>query len=223
VAGHQFCSSFTLGGWEGLAAYMRYRPEGVGPQFPPHTANTGQRVPGLLHLAQRRADGVLLDALLTDAPGEWFNKWATNETEDGAEGARWVAEHADAFLLFADSDELSGEKRGEARDELFKLAQRLAQHLNRRPIAIVWSKTDVEVQPLLREQIEKRLKLLFPTAPSFSVSVRKKREHSGDAAKEYLAVVSWLLAERIPAMTGAVLPVSRQDDPFFVYRGGHYG
>jgi hypothetical protein len=91
VVGHQFCSSFTLGGWESLAAYMRYRPEGVGPQFPPHTANTGQRVPGLLHLAMRREDGVLLDALLTDAPGEWFDKWAANETQDAAEGARWVS------------------------------------------------------------------------------------------------------------------------------------
>ena len=219
LAAHKFGSSFTLGGWESLAAYMRYRPEGIGPQFPPHTANTGQRVPGLLHFALRRADGSLLDALFTDAPGEWFDKWAVNEMHEGAAGARWIAKHADAFLLFADSEELAGERRGEARDELFKLGQRLAQHLGGRPLAIVWSKSDVDVRPTFREQIEERFRFLFPTAPAFSVSVRKKREHHGDAAKEYLAVTSWILGQQTNPATLSGLTTLRPDDPFFAFRG----
>ena len=216
---HNFVSSYTLGGWETLAAYMRYRPEGVGPQFPPHTANTGQRVPGLLHFAQRRVDGALVDALFTDAPGEWFDKWAVNETQGEAEGARWVAKHADAFLLFVDSEELADERRGEARDELFKLAQRLAQHLGQRPIAVVWSKSDIEVRPALRAQVEMRFGFLFPKAPSFSVSIRKQRENRGDAAKEYVEVVSWLFAQRTTSAKPPMLPVLHPEDPFFAFRG----
>jgi Double-GTPase 2 len=219
---HKFGSAFTLGGWESLAAYMRYRPEGLGPQFPPHTANTGQRVPGLLHFALRGADGALMDALFTDAPGEWFDKWAVNETQEGAAGARWIAKHAEAFLLFVDSEELAGERRGEARDELFKLGHRLAQHLDRRPIAIVWSKSDIDVRPTFRKQLDERFRLLFPAAPAFSVSVRKKREHHGDAASEYLAVVSWLLAQETNPATLTGLPTWRPEDPFFSFRARRY-
>jgi hypothetical protein len=217
--GYRFASSFTFAGWESLAAYMRYRPEGIGPQFPPHTANTGQRVPGLLHLARRCGDGGLLDMLFTDAPGEWFDRWAVNETQEAAEGARWIAEHADAFLLFVDSEDLAGARRGEARDELFKLSQRLSQHLAERPLAMVWSKSDVEVPSAFRQQVVKRFEALFPKSPSFSVSVRKKREHHGETAREYLEIISWTMAQ---LATPAGLPdllVMHLENPFLAFRG----
>lgn len=218
VEQHRFAGSFTFGGWENLAGYMRYAPEGIGPQFPPHTANTAQRVPGLLHVALRRTDGRLVDALLADAPGEWFNKWATNVAHEDAEGARWTAEHADGFLFFVDSEELAGANRGAARDDLFKLAQRLAEHRDGRPVAVVWSKADVTVRPAIREQVEARLKQLFPDACAFPVTVRQPGPAS-DAARQYLDVVSWLLNYRSERLPFASLPVRRADNPFLAYRG----
>jgi hypothetical protein len=49
--------------------------------------------------------------MFADAPGEWFQKWAANrDSADGA-GARWVAEHADVFLLVADCEALQAPAR----------------------------------------------------------------------------------------------------------------
>ncbi len=215
---HKFAGSFTLGGWENLAGYMRYAPEGIGPQFPPHTANTAQRIPGLLHFALRRADGLLVDAVLADAPGEWFNKWATHVAHEDAEGARWTAKHADGFMFFVDSEELAGANRGAARDDLFKLAQRLAEHRAERPVAIVWSKSDLTVRPAIREQVDARLKQLFPDGRIFSVTVRQPGPAS-DAAQRYFDVMSWLLNYRVTQRSLSSLPARREDNPFLAYRG----
>ncbi len=215
---HRFAGSLTLGGWENLAGYMRYAPEGTGPQFPPHTANTAQRLPGLLHLALRRSDGLLVDAILGDAPGEWFNKWAAHVAHEEAAGARWIAQHADGFILFVDSEELAGANRGAARDDLFKLAQRLAEYCAERPVAIVWSKADLIVRPAIREQVDMRLKQLLPDGRIFSVTVRQPGPAS-DAAQRYIDVMSWLLNHRVEQPSLSQLTVRQRDNPFLAYRG----
>ena len=74
----------------------------------------------------------LLDVLMTDAPGEWFDRWAVDRSSPQAAGARWVAEHADSFALLADSEALIGADRGEVRRSLRRLAQR-AQRGSTRP------------------------------------------------------------------------------------------
>jgi hypothetical protein len=216
--GHRFAGSCTFGGWENLAAYMRYAPEGIGPHFPPHTVNTGQRVPGLLHLALRRADGMLVDTLMADAPVEWFNKWATNVAHEDGVGARWTANHADGFMFFVDSEDLAGANRGVARDDLFKLAQRLADARAGRPIAVVWSKADVAVRPAIRVQVETRLKQLFPDARAFSVTVRHAQPASA-ATRDYLSVVSWLLNWNAERHELAPLSIRCPNNPFLAYRG----
>lgn len=215
---HEFSGSFTLGAWENLAGYMRYAPEGIGPQFPPHTANTGERVSGLLHFAVRRRDGALVDMLLADAPGEWFNKWATHTSHEEAAGARWIAKHADGFMLFVDSEELAGANRGVARDDLFKLAQRLEEHLEGRPLAVVWSKSDWVVRPTIKAQVENRLKQLFPSAPVFTVTVRAD-ETGEDAASKYLEIISWLLRHQTKGPTMPSPAVLRDTVPFLAFRG----
>lgn len=218
VSGEPFAGSFTLGGWENLAAHLRYKPDGIGPAFPPHTVARVKSAPGLLHLATRRADSRIHDLLLADAPGEWFRSWSINQGHDSAIGARWVAKHADAFLLFVDCDALSGPARGVARDDLFKLALRLGAHLNSRPVAIVWAKADKTIPSTLKQQLDERLKHHFPTARNFSVSAVSPSAN-GDPGSQFLEVVSWLMAQRKAAALDFAIPTNKPDDPFLAYRG----
>ena len=137
-----FSGSYTLAGWEGLARYTRWAP-GRPPTFPPHTTSYATRQPGLLHVGVRdRAQ--LHDVFLTDAPGEWFTEWARNDASSAAEGARWIAQHADTFLLFIDTERLSAPAtRGEARNQFQLLLERIAQVTDGRPLLLVRSKCDI--------------------------------------------------------------------------------
>ena len=140
-----FSGSYSLAGWELVANSLRWEPGSVPPRFPPHTSSRGGRMPGLLHLAFNRDDGYRRDYVMTDAPGEWFQKWAVNREAEGAEGARWAAEHADAFLLIADREALSGSGRSAARSDIQLLARRLAAELRGRPVGLVWTKVDTSI------------------------------------------------------------------------------
>lgn len=218
VDGYQMAGSFTLGGWENMAAYLRYKPDGIGPTFPPHTPTTAKTAPGLLHIATRDSDFRLHDFLLADSPGEWFHRWAINQADESARGARWVAKHADGFMFFIDCDALTGTNRGVARDDLFKLALRLAGHIGTRPIAIVWAKHDVVVSDAIREQVETRLRQHFPTAKNFTVSAKSPPADT-DPARPFLDVLSWIVAQREIITPSPALPPLRPQDPFLAFRG----
>jgi hypothetical protein len=213
----QFTGSYTFGGWENLAHYLRYPPQGIGPGFPPHTPVASKTAPGLLHFALRR-NGRLLDILLSDAPGEWFTNWSVNVAHPEAAGARWIARHADGFLLFVDCDVLAGSDRGVARDGLFRLAQRLAACTQKCPVAVVWAKSDIQLSPTMREQVEMRLKQLFPTAQHFATSV-KQSSRDIDTAEPFFDVLEWLLSQRDPTHDVPELSVKRSEDPFLAFRG----
>nr|WP_205619519.1 hypothetical protein [Alcaligenes sp. HPC1271] len=134
-----FSNSYTLAGWEAVATSLRWKP-GQLPSFPPHTPSGAARAPGMLHLAFRHEDGALRDLLFADAPGEWFQKWAINEQDDSAEGARWIARHADVILLIADRQALAGSKMGTARNDFQLLAQRAVAEARGRRLVLVWTK-----------------------------------------------------------------------------------
>jgi hypothetical protein len=137
-----WCGSYTLTGWEGIARYTRWAP-GRPPTFPPHTTSYATRQPGLLHLAVRDREQ-LRDVFLTDAPGEWFTEWARNEGSSAAEGARWIAQYADAFLLLVDTERLADPAtRGEARNHFQLLLERVAQVTDGRQLLLVRSKCDI--------------------------------------------------------------------------------
>ena len=122
----RFSGSYSLAGWEVVASSLRWEPGSVPPSFPPHTSSHEGRMPGLLHWAFKRDNDRRRDYVMTDAPGEWFRKWALNRNATDAEGARWAVEHADVFLLVADREALSGPGRGAARSDIRLLARRLA-------------------------------------------------------------------------------------------------
>lgn len=173
IPNKSFAGSFTLRGWESLANNLRY-PTGAEPMFPRHTPVTEDRVPGLLHIAFRNATRRLEDVLFTDAPGEWFSNWAKDRNADNAAGARWIARHANAFLFFIDSEELAGANRGNARNLITSLAQRLADVIGNRQVLLLWSKDDVTVDAGMKEQIKDRLHTYFPGAPQIAVSIRNE-------------------------------------------------
>lgn len=215
----RFAGSYTLGGWENLAHFLRWKPDQA-PSFPPHTSFNAGRTPGMLHLAFRRDDASLEDVLLTDAPGELFTRWAIDKTAPELDSARWLARHADAFLFLVDSDALSGSSRGDARTSTLTLAERLNDELDGRPVAVVWAKSDVEVKESLRDALTTRFGKLFPLRQEFRVSVQREEGKAQVTEKSFIDLLSWLLMTRRPAQTEYLpLAVQRTDDAMIAYRG----
>lgn len=192
IPGYQFAGSNTLPGWELIAGFLTFEDGSNQVSFPPHTTRNAGRVPGLLHLALKDMDGHLLDVLFTDAPGEWFNEWRSHEGAALAEGAAWIHQQGDGFLLFADCEELLGPTRGSARNQLQMVADRLVTGLGCRPLGLVWAKSDFgELRPAIRESIQQRILSADPLHyREFAVSVERS-EPQWHA--QVLASVAWLL------------------------------
>jgi hypothetical protein len=138
--GRQFAGSFTLSGWHQIARHLEWGSDNRG--FPPHTTASNNRVPALLHEALLYK-GKIHHLLFADVPGEWYRAWAYDA--EAVPGAQWIAQHADSFVLLADSEVLSGEQRGEARGNYEALAHRLASAAGDRPVVPVRTKADVDI------------------------------------------------------------------------------
>ncbi len=212
-----FAGSCSFGGWENLAHWLRW-PPGCGPSFPPHTSLHDKRQPGLLHLAFRTGNGMLEDVLLTDAPGEWFARWAVDRYDSAAEGARWTVQFANAFILVIDCKALAGPKRGIARSQLYDIAQRLADEKASRPVVIVWAKSDENVDAAMRTAVRDRLSDKLPQSPHFAVTI--KNSDTPAVANALLAPLAALLKNH-PALPRPIplLPSMEQSDAFLTYRG----
>lgn len=217
-AQHQFTGSFTFGGWEKLAAYVRHAPDGIGPGFPPHTPVTENRLPGWLHLGFRAENGELRDVLLADTPGEWFSRWAMRPDDEGASGARWIARHVDGFLFFVDSAGLVGPDRRIVAEKTEFLAQRLSGVLAGRPVVIVWAKSDQEVRAELRSDVEDSLKSAFPNAKVFQTSVQSEPENA-EPTRPFWNTIEWLLIRKDPISPLAITAPVNPADTFLAFRG----
>ena len=212
----RFSGSYSLAGWEGVASFLRWKPGSIPPTFPPHTSSRSGRMPGLLHLAFKRRDNNRhRDYVMTDAPGEWFRKWAVKRDAPDAEGARWTAEHADAFLLVADREALSGPEMGVARTGIRLLVRRLADELRGRPVALVWTKTDISIPEDTKNAVRSTVLRAMPNAVEFAVSI--KSDPAGtDTGQGLLDLLRWALNVRRPTVR---LPEPAGDnfDPLFIY------
>ena len=217
-AEHRFTGSFTFGGWEKLAAYVRHAPDGIGPGFPPHTPVTENRLPGWLHLGFRSAKGEVRDVLLADTPGEWFSRWAMRPDDDGASGARWVAHHADGFLFFVDSAGLVGPDRRIVAEKMEFLAQRLAGVLAGRPVVIVWAKADQEVRAALRSDVEASLDSAFPGATIFQTSVHSGPDNE-EPTRPFWNPIERLLLREAPVSPLEIAAPVNPVDAFLAFRG----
>ncbi|MCF5222987.1 hypothetical protein GIW32_05555 [Pseudomonas syringae] len=210
-----FAGSYSFAGWEAVASALRWSP-GQQPNFPPHTTSRGGRAPGLLHLDFRNTGGEARGYLFADAPGEWFQKWAVNREAIDGEGARWVAEHADAFLLIADRAALSGPNMGAARNSLQLLARRLSAESARRPVALVWTKSDIAIAPEMETAVRDTVLNLMPDAREFSVSINPGAESGSDSGQGLNDLLDWTLSIR----RGCIfLPPTQASvsDPLFMF------
>lgn len=209
-----FAGSFTLSGWEGIAGSLRWVP-GQAPTFPPHTTSRGGRSPGLLHLAFRGVGAERRrDVLFTDAPGEWFRDWAVDRASPGAAGARWVAEHADVILFVADREALAGEGMGVARSAIQLLARRVAAERGGRPVALVWTKSDLDVPPQVEEAVRRAVLDLIPEAVEFQATVVTAGGRAGAAERDFVDLLEWALSRR-RGRTAIPEPAASSADPLF--------
>lgn len=209
-----FTGSRTLGAWESLAAHTRFDDPIKGPAFPPHTPRGIQRVPGLLHLALRNQQDQHRDIFLTDAPGEWFTRWAIKEDAPDAEGAHWTAQHADAFMVFADCERLSGDLPVQARRDTQQLIERLSNHVGQRPVMLVWAKSDHTPNAPIRNGIRATLNKRIAQAQEF------------DTSTQHLGTLSLALGKVIETTWNAPRAQAINEPrisslPFFAYRSHH--
>lgn len=209
----QFGGSFSLGGWEAVASTLRWTP-GQSLSFPSHTTSRGTRAPGLLHMAFRQNGSHLRDFLFADAPGEWFQRWAVDVEAEDAEGARWIAQHADVLLLVADRKALSGSRLGSARNAFQLLAARVAAERHDRPVALVWTKADADVAQEMENSIRQIVRSVMPDSEEFSVSVFSK--DGGDVGDGFQELFLWILSTRRPSIQLPLAPLSGSD-PLFVF------
>lgn len=216
----RFAGSCSLIGWENLAANFRWRPGEGGPKFPPHTSRMAGRRPGLLHLAFRSPENLRHDFLLTDPPGEWFSVWAQKESAEGAEGARWVHRQADRFMFLVDREALASKERGKERDTLRDLARRLSTGLNGRPVAVVWTKSDVPILATIEQDLRACFATEFPNHSEFQVRVRFGDETRAEVEEPCLRLMEWAFAPPIRSQTKALsLPIYDKSDLFLAFRG----
>ena len=212
LAGARFTGSRSLGAWEALAAWARFDDAARLPRFPQHTPRGISRVPGILHLSLRGSQDEHRDIFLADAPGEWFTRWSIQEDAPDAEGACWIARRADAFLVVADCERLSGPQRGQARNDLRQLVERLGKHVTHRPTTLVWAKNDHKPSDVITKAIRAALQTQIPHATEVSTST--DRPESLPAALETVLQPAWT-APCALRVTESI----RQHDPFSAFRG----
>lgn len=215
-----FAGSLSLGGWENLAASLRWTQSLGGPTFPPHTSRTAGRRPGMLHLVLNDLSKTRRDFLFTDPPGEWFSEWALKEDAKGAEGARWIQQHGDLLLFLVDREALSLPERGKARDALRDLARRVSPGLRGRSLAVVWTKSDVQVPSIIEQDLQNCFATEFPGHAEFRVRMRFGNEPRTDVEEPGLSLIDWIFTvEPLSTRTTLDIPVRDQSDLFLAYRG----
>ena len=214
---YQFAGSITLTAWDRLADKLRYNKGIV--VFPTPTPSNPDYY-HLLHLALKK-DSKLHDVILADASGEGFKLWADNKDDENAENARWIHKNASAFMLFVDCEALEIRKAA-ARAEILDIASRLVEGLEKRPVAVVWSKADRinYVQDKLKVLMKERLKDIFNDKyHEFEVTnypniVPEELCHGNN-----LRTLNWLLNYTTkPSDIVPVLETINNDDIFLNYR-----
>lgn len=217
IGHYEFSGSLTLIGWENIAFYLSWKEDNA-IQYPPHTSRNAGRVPGLLHISLRNKDGLKKDLIFTDAPGEWFDNWRYNKNDINSEGARWVHQNSDAILLFADSEMLSGSKRGTARNHVKLLSDRLKENLNDRPFGLIWSKSDIKISDTIKEGISNYVNdSSIKSYKEFETSVR---EEEGQIFHEnILNCIDWILSVlENEKQTKLTVRIQKEDDFFLSKR-----
>lgn len=220
VGNFRFSGSYSLIGWENISWSLRWNKNGQF-SFPAHTSADISRNEGYLHLSLRK-DNIVRDIIFTDVPGEWFTNWMENTEKKESEGASRIMKEANGFIFFTDCKGLNqtNPQRTLIRSNTEKLATRLKNHLDERPIALLWSKADAKenIREKTLTKLEGKLESLFPASKFFDVSFQEGENQSYH--KNILGTIDWLIGqlEIIPRPDIEIEPTETQDY-FFNYRG----
>ncbi|MDW1986916.1 hypothetical protein R7Q46_21175 [Vibrio sp. 811] len=210
----EFCGSQTLGAWESIASWARINNEKQLPSFPPHTPRGVDRTPGILHFALQDSNDKIKNIFLTDAPGEWFTRWAIDVDAIDAAGAKWTASQSDAFLIFADCEKLAGEERSVARRELRTIIERLGESVGSRPTVLVWAKSDKQPSEGIKKAIQRALENNIHHAKEIEVTVE-------DPASFTIALGSILNEVWVPTFCEPIKEPILGNTSFLAFRGHH--
>jgi Double-GTPase 2 len=142
----RFCGSRSLQGFQQLAD-KAFEWKGGETRIVPRTTQSSFRQPSFLHLALRRRerrDASMTQVLLTDLPGEWFERWTDHGTQALLDTLEFLP-RSDGFMLAVDAPKLLRDRV--YTNDLGLLAERLTAFLGTvvgrpRPIAVVLTKYD---------------------------------------------------------------------------------
>ncbi len=208
IGDYTFSGSFTLIGWENIAWYLSWKKNND-IQFPPHTSSNAGRIPGLLHLSLKDSHGNKKELVFTDAPGEWFDHWTNNTNDPNADGAKWIHQYANAFLQFADCEMLSGVELGKARQQTKAVADRLKEELGSRPFGLIWSKSDIEIDENVRQQISRHIQnSSIVNYKEFETSVRNEKDNAFH--ENILSSIIWII-ETLSAQNNVLPEINRYE------------
>lgn len=213
-----FAGSYTLMGWERIAQFMQHHPHKI-ISFPPHTSANVSRVPGLLHLLLKNENGKYIDLIFPDAPGEWFQNWAKSADDSSSVGARWIDNNADCYILVADCSAFK-ESIGKARRGLTGMADRVRNTLSGRPISLVWTKADEDLDKGIKEKITDKVRKVLPDIQPFDVAVVNLKKND-KFILNIIEIINWSInshfqGERLENWPS--IPVQKSEDYFFAIR-----
>lgn len=129
-----------------------------------------------------------------------------------------MSDYADAFMIVADREALAGESMGAARGSLQRIAKRLGAERGDRPVALVWTKSDVDIPPEMEEAVRSAVTDAMPDVVEHPVSVVGAAD--GDPLRNkgagLVELLQWAISVR---RSGVRLPqaASTSNDPLFIY------
>jgi hypothetical protein len=223
IGEYTFSGSYTLLGWEKLASSLSFNSHKK-VYFPPHTSSNTARVPGLLHLELRNNRNQPLDLLFTDAPGEWFVNWSSNSETKDSQGAKWIDDHADAFILVADSHAFNT-RIGKARNTLMKIVGRMKNTHQNRPVSLVWTKSDEKMKHKdIKTIITDKVKLNLNGVKKYETAVINQSYMTKELLTDSLEIVNFLLEEKKNQVNKKPnINIQDSDDFFFsIRKTDHY-
>ena len=209
-----FTGTNTILGWEKLAHTMRLKRGNI--KFPPPTPSDPDYY-SFLHLALRAKCNRLQDVLLTDTSGEVFLQWASNREDENANSARWIHKNSSGFILFVDCEALVKQKNA-AKSEVIDIAQQLKYKNNKRPVVIVWSKSDVfnDINKNIRESLSEDLQEMFEICKEIKVTNFSNDDPDELCHKNNFQVIDWLLSNILKTSNIKLKLEAEKTEDFFL-------
>jgi hypothetical protein len=162
-----------------------------------------------------RVGSRLNDVFFTDAPGEWFTEWAKAEGSGAAEGARWIAQRANLFMLFVDSARLADpETRGEARSQYQLLVERCASVVGGRPVVMIRTKSDVPIPETVTNFLHQRQATYLPSATWHEV----RKDRPDELFNAMASAVDFVVRPPLKRESNQLFPVVAPADAFLAFR-----